>query len=53
LKSLLTAQLRKIRGKNWRKQDWWFGGLVVWWFDVMNKINVHVYEDWTKFQNIL
>jgi hypothetical protein len=29
------------------------GGLVVWWFDVMNKINVHVYEDWTKFQNIL
>jgi hypothetical protein len=23
-------KLRKIRGKNWGKQDWLFGGLI-WW----------------------
>ena len=26
--SFLTTQLRKNRGKNWGKHDWWFGGLM-------------------------
>jgi hypothetical protein len=26
--SFSTAKLRKIRGKNWGRQDWLFGGLI-------------------------